>query len=341
MTSHARRPAWDGPTWRGLEAEGLAAYLLHATEAAAIAVQDHVGMGDPNAADAAAVAAMRAVLEEVPMRGRVVIGEGEKDEAPMLYSGEELGQGTEVAYEIGVDPLEGTKSTARGVEGAVSVICAAPVGALWASEASFYMDKLVAGPAAAGSIDIMAPVEHNLAQVAKAMDKRVDAVVAVVLDKPRHGELIARIRATGASVIAIPDGDVMGALRALLPGAAPGGGAASGADLAMGVGGSPEGVVTACAVKLLGGDMQARLAPQSAAELARVHQEGKDVGAVLSVDDLVASDQCLFVATGVTKGAVLDQPHPVAHAPRPHWKTHSVLVSPRHPGVFVTGSREA
>jgi fructose-1,6-bisphosphatase II len=187
----------------------------------------------------------------------------------------------------------------------------------------YYMEKLVVGPGAVGAIDIEQPIEKNLGSVAEALGKRVDELITIVLAKPRHGELIARIRATGAAVVEIPDGDVMGSLRALMP--------AGGIDLSVGVGGAPEGVVTACAVRLLGGDMQARLAPLSEAELTMIQEAGESPDRVLSLDDLVRSSDCAFVATGVTGGAILHQPRAVPGG----WLTSSVLVTPGQPGAIV------
>ena len=234
------------------DVEGLALHLLRSTQAAALACQDWVGRGDSKAADDAAVKALREVLSDVPGQGRVVIGEGEKDDAPMLYQGEEVGDGRGGAFELAVDPLEGTSYCAQGMEGSIAVVAAAPADTLWATS-SYYLDKLVVGAGAKGAIDLVASAADNLSSVAEALGKKVEELVVVILDKPRHEELIAEVRQAGAHVSAIPDGDVMGSLRALVPGA--------GADVAMGVGGSPEGVITACAARLLGGDMQARLAP--------------------------------------------------------------------------------
>ncbi|MGI8758416.1 MAG: class II fructose-bisphosphatase [Acidimicrobiales bacterium] len=306
----------------GYDPEALALHLLSTTEAAAMACLAWVGRGDKVAADDAAVAAMRTALAEVPGQGRVVIGEGEKDDAPMLYQGEELGTGSGAGWDLAVDPLEGTNYCARGAEGAIAVLSATPRGAMWGTS-GWYMDKLVVGPGAAGAIDITAPVEDNLRKIAEALGKPVEQLVTIVLDKPRHQELIRRIREAGAAVVEIRDGDVMGSLLALVPG--------GGADVSLGVGGAPEGVLTACATRLLGGDMQSRLAPQSDEERDLLAAEDVDVDAVLTLQDLVASDECTFVATGVTSSALLAAPEPTQWG----WRTRSLVLTPRHRPLFV------
>ncbi len=313
----------DETTVPTYDPEGAALHLLAGTQAAARACIPWVGRGDKNAADDAAVKAMRETLGEVPGRGRVVIGEGEKDKAPMLYTGEELGAGDEVTFEIAVDPLEGTDYAAQGVEGAISVVAAAPTGALWGAKAAYYMDKLVVGPDAAGAIDIDASAEENLSSVAEALGKKVRELVVVILDKPRHEDLIERVRKQGCAVVAIPDGDVMGSLRVLVPHGK--------ADLAMGVGGAPEGVITACATRLLGGGMQARPAPQSDDERSEMEKEGINVDRALHLDDLVGSPDCAFIATGVTTSALLPGPEPTPWG----WRVRSVLVTPKHKGVLA------
>lgn len=309
-------------TVEAFDPDNLALHLLVATQEAAMACVPWVGRGDKEAADAAAVAALRSSLAEVPGQGCVVIGEGEKDDAPMLYVGEELGTGTGAGWDLAVDPLEGTNYCARGAEGAIAVLSVAPRGTMWGTS-GWYMDKLIVGPGAAGKVDITAPVEDNLRRVAEALGKAVDDVVTIVLDKPRHIELIARIRAAGATVIEIRDGDVMGSLLALVPG--------GGADIALGIGGAPEGVLTACAARLLGGEMQGRLAPQSDEERALLANDGVDIDAVLLLDDLVADDACAFVATAVTNSALLHAPRPTVEG----WRTSSVIVTPRQRPLFV------
>ncbi len=309
---------------KAYDADALALHLLRSTQAAALASLEWVGRGDKNAADRAAVEAMRAVLAEVPGRGRVVIGEGEKDDAPMLYNDEEVGQGEGPSFDLAVDPLEGTTYCAQGLDGAIAVVAAAPPDSLWGTS-GYYMDKLVVGPRAKGAIDISASAEENLSRVGDALGKKAHEVTAVVLDRPRHEELIGRLRDLGAHVIAIPDGDVMGSLRVLVPG--------GGADLVLGVGGTPEGVITACATHALGGDMQARLAPQDDDERSQLEEEGVDLDRVLTLDDLVRSQGGVFAATAVTPTPLLAAPVRTPDG----WRTHSLVATPRHPALFVEG----
>ncbi len=312
----------QSPDGEAYGVDRLALYLLGATQAAALACVPWVGRGDKEAADGAAVAAMREVLGTAPGRGRVVIGEGEKDDAPMLYTGEEVGDGDGPSFELAIDPLEGTDYCASGLDGAISILAAGPPDSLWATS-GFYMDKLIVGPGAKGMIDVNAPVDQNLDRVAEALGKDVRDLVVVVLDKPRHEEVIAHIREKGAGVLAVPAGDVMGSLRVLLPN--------GGADLALGVGGTPEGVITACVTRLLGGDMQAKLAPQSGEERAGLEADETELDRVLAVNDLVRSGDCLFIATGITSNPLLPAPEQTPWG----WRTHSFVVTPRHPGLFV------
>jgi fructose-1,6-bisphosphatase II len=273
----------------------LALPLLDAATVAAARCYSWIGRGDKNAADHAAVEAMRGHLSTVPGRGVVVIGEGEKDKAPMLFAGEEIGTGTGPEFDMAVDPLEGTNLCARGWPGAITVLAAAPRHT-FAPIVGFYMDKLVVGPAGRGAIDINAPIEDNLASVAAAQGVKVSSLQVAVLAKPRHVELIARIRSTGAGVVEIPDGDVMAGLASLIPG--------GGIDLSAGIGGAPEGVITACAVRLLGGDMQGKPAPQSDEERQLVADAG-ELGRVFMLEDLAESDDGIFVASGVTGSVAL------------------------------------
>jgi len=273
----------------------LALPLLDAATVAAARCHAWIGRGDKNAADHAAVEAMRGHLSTVPGRGVVVIGEGEKDEAPMLFAGEEIGTGTGPEFDMAVDPLEGTNLCARGWPGAITVLAAAPRHT-FAPIVGFYMDKLVVGPAGRGAIDINAPIEENLASLAAAQGVKVSSLQVAVLAKPRHVELIKRIRATGAGVVEIPDGDVMAGLASLIPG--------GGIDLSAGIGGAPEGVITACAVRLLGGDMQGMAAPQSDEERQMVEAAG-EFGRVYHLGDLAESDDGIFVASGVTGSVAL------------------------------------
>lgn len=285
--------------------------LMAATQEAALACRPWVGRGEAKAADAAAVAALRATLAHCPGRGTVVIGEGEKDAAPMLFVGEQVGVGGEPAFDLALDPLENTSACASAGEGAVAVLAAAPAQTLWASPA-WYVDKLVVPARAAGAVDIRWPVERNLAAVAEARGKRVDELLAIVLDKPRHAELIARLRACDVAVALIPEGDILGALRVVLP--------EGDADLLLGVGGAPEGVITACTVRVLGGGMQVRLAPQSRDEAARLTAAGQSPEAVLGLDQLVSSDDCAVSITGITGSALLRAPRLQAGA----WTTESI-----------------
>jgi fructose-1,6-bisphosphatase II len=274
---------------------------LAATTGAALACRPHVGRGDKLAADGAATEAMRAALAGAPAIGTVVIGEGEKDDAPMLYNGERLGSGGP-DFDIAVDPLECTTFCAKGLPGSLATIAFAEQGTLLRPGPSFYMDKLVVPAEARGAIDITDPPEENVRRIAAALDKPVSALRAVVLDKPRHSDLIDRLRSVGISVATPSDGDVAGSLQALIP--------TYEIDLLMGVGGTPEGVMTACAAKAVGGGMQARLAPQSHAERRALAQAGLDAERVLGLDDLVAGE-AFFVATGVTGGVLLDAPRAV------------------------------
>jgi fructose-1,6-bisphosphatase II len=271
---------------------------VQATTRAALACQPFVGRGDKHAADGAATAAMRDVLAAAPAIGTVVIGEGEKDGAPMLYNGERLGAGG-ADFDIAVDPLECTTFCAKGLPGSLATIAFAEAGTLLRPGPSFYMDKLVVPAAARDAIDINDPAERNLSRIADALAKPVSELRAVVLDKPRHAELIERLRGAGLSVSTPSDGDVAGSLLALIP--------SCDADVLMGVGGTPEGVMTACAAEAIGGGMQARLAPQSEAERLALDEAGLDTDRVLELDDLVGG-RAFFAATGVTGGALVGAP---------------------------------
>ncbi|HWB73004.1 MAG TPA: class II fructose-bisphosphatase [Egibacteraceae bacterium] len=306
-----------------LDMDALAVHLLRGTQEAALACRPWVGRGDSDKADAAAVAAMREAFDTLPGRGTVVIGEGEKDEAPMLYIGESVGDGDGPAFDLAVDPLENTSACARAAEGAIAVVAAAPEGGLWGSPASWYMDKVVVGPAAVGAVEIDRPVEENLDSVAKALGKPVSELTTVVLDKPRHEDLIERIYAAGASIVLIPEGDVFGALRVMLPDTR--------ADALFGVGGAPEGVITAAFVRLLGGDMQASLAPQSDEEREKLADAGQEPGRPLQLDDLVSNAECCFVATSVTAGQILRGPTRTEAG----WRTQSFVSTPTQRRLVV------
>jgi fructose-1,6-bisphosphatase II len=275
----------------------LALELVRVTEAAAMAAGRWVGRGDKNGADGVAVNAMRVLISTVGMRGTVVIGEGEKDNAPMLYNGEVVGDGTGPECDVAVDPIDGTTLAAKGMSNAVSVLAVAPRGSMYDPSAVFYMEKLVTGPEAADVVDIRYPVAENIHQVAKAKGSKAEDVTVVLLDRPRHGSLVDEIRATGARIKFITDGDVAGAIMAARPD--------TGVDLLLGIGGTPEGIITACAMKCLGGVIQGRLWPQDGAERERAIDAGHDLDAVLATDDLVSGDDCFFVATGITDGELM------------------------------------
>ena len=275
----------------------LAMELVRVTEAAALASGRWVGRGMKNEGDGAAVDAMRQLINSVDMNGVVVIGEGEKDEAPMLYNGERVGTGVGAEVDIAVDPVDGTTLMAEGRPNAISVLAAAERGSMYDPSAVFYMKKIAVGPEAAGVIDIEAPVDYNIKAVAKAKGIEPSNVTVVVLDRPRHEELIADIRRAGAKVRMIRDGDVAGAVAAAKDDNA--------IDIMMGIGGTPEGIITACAMKCMGGEIQGILHPTSDEEIARVKATGYELGTVLSTNDLVTSDDCYFVATGVTNGDML------------------------------------
>ncbi|GAA3610237.1 class II fructose-bisphosphatase [Marihabitans asiaticum] len=275
----------------------LALELVRVTEAAAMAGGRWVGRGDKNQADGAAVEAMRAMIASVQMRGVVVIGEGEKDDAPMLYNGEEVGNGEGPECDVAVDPIDGTTLTAKGMTNAVSVLAVADRGSMYDPSAVFYMDKLVAGPEVADVVDIRLPVKENIRRVAKAKGEEAEDVTVVMLDRPRHEELAEQVRAAGARIRFISDGDVAGAIMAARP--------ETGIDLLLGVGGTPEGIITACAIKSLGGVIQGKLWPTDDEERQRALDAGHDLDAVLTTDDLVATDNCYFVATGITDGSLL------------------------------------
>jgi len=275
----------------------MALELVRATEAAAMAAGRWMGRGDKNASDNAAVNAMRYMLNTISMNGVVVVGEGEKDEAPMLYSGEVLGTGDEPPVDIAVDPIDGTRLLALGRPNAISVVALSERGTMYDPKHIFYMNKIAAGPEAAEVIDIEAPIAENLKGVAKALHKSVEDVTVVVLDRPRHEQIISEIRSAGARIRLIPDGDIAGALMTCRE--------ESGIDLLVGIGGSPEAVVSACALKCVGGNMQCKLWPRNSEEAARCRELGMDLRQVLSINDLVSSDNVFFAATGVTDGELL------------------------------------
>ncbi|WP_128433455.1 class II fructose-bisphosphatase [Streptomyces cyaneus] len=275
----------------------LALELVRVTEAAAMAAGRWVGRGDKNGADGAAVRAMRTLVHTVSMNGVVVIGEGEKDEAPMLFNGERVGDGTGAEVDIAVDPIDGTTLTAKGMPNAIAVLAAADRGSMFDPSAVFYMDKLVTGPEAADFVDINAPVSVNIRRVAKAKRSTPEDVTVVILDRPRHEGIIKEIRDAGARIKLISDGDVAGSIYALREG--------TGVDMLLGIGGTPEGIISACAVKCLGGTIQGKLWPKDDEERQRAIDAGHDLDRVLLTDDLVAGDNVFFVATGITDGELL------------------------------------
>ncbi|HEV7685257.1 MAG TPA: class II fructose-bisphosphatase [Acidimicrobiia bacterium] len=271
--------------------------LVRVTEAAAMAGARWMGRGDKDAADGAAVDAMRAVLSGVSMDGIVVIGEGEKDEAPMLYNGEAIGDGHPPLVDIAVDPIDGTTLTSLGRPNAIAVIALSERGTMFNPGPCVYMEKIATGPEAADAIDLTASVKANLKWVAKALRKDVADVTAVILDRPRHTEIIKECREAGARIRLIPDGDVAGAIMTAWP--------ESGADILFGVGGTPEGVIAACALKCLGGAIQGRLHARDEAERQKAIDMGYDLDRVLTLDDLVSGEDVFFSATGITDGELL------------------------------------
>jgi fructose-1,6-bisphosphatase II len=279
----------------------LAMELVRVTEAAAMAAGRWVGRGDKNGGDGAAVDAMRKLIGSVSMRGVVVIGEGEKDEAPMLFNGEEVGNGDGPDCDVAVDPIDGTTLMSKGMPNALAVLAVAERGAMFDPSAVFYMEKIAVGPEAADAIDITAPVPENIRRVAKARSIDVADVTVCILDRPRHAELVHQVRQTGARIQFISDGDVAGAIAAARPG--------TGVDMLLGIGGTPEGIIAAAALKCLGGAIQARLWPQDDAERAKAEAAGHDLDRVLTTTDLVSGDNVFFCATGVTGGDLLKGVH--------------------------------
>lgn len=271
--------------------------IVRATEAAAIAAEYWVGRGNKYKADEAAVNAMRAVLNKIEMEGTVIIGEGEKDEAPMLFNGEKLGCDSSLKMDIAVDPIDGTRLTSMGLSNALSVIAFAEHGTMYNPQHIFYMNKIATGPLASEAIDINKSPSDNIRSVAKSLKKSPEDVTVVVLDRPRHDELIKEIRSLNAKVKLIPDGDVAAALSTC--------NTDSGVDILMGIGGSPEAVIAACAIKCLGGNMQCKLWPQNDIERATCAEKKMDIDKVLKLNDLVKANNVFFAATGITDGDLL------------------------------------
>jgi len=275
----------------------LALELVRVTEAAAMAAGRWVGRGDKIGGDGAAVDAMRKLIGTVSMRGVVVIGEGEKDDAPMLFNGEEVGDGTGALCDVAVDPIDGTTLMAKGMPGSIAVIAVAERGSMFDPSAVFYMDKIAAGPEAADVVDITAPVAENIRRVAKAKHGHPEDVTVCILDRPRHAQLIEQVREAGARIRFISDGDVAGAISAARAG--------TGVDLLIGIGGTPEGIIAAAALKCMGGVMQAKLWPTDDDEKQRAIDAGHDLDRVLTTTDLVSGEDIFFCATGITDGELL------------------------------------
>ena len=275
----------------------LALELVRVTEAAALAAGRWLGRGDKEGADQAAVDAMRIVLQTVPMNGVVVIGEGEKDHAPMLYNGERIGDGSSPETDIAVDPIDGTTLTALGRGGALSVIAVAERGTMFDPGPCFYMEKLAVGPDAVGVIDVTKSATENLQAIAEAKGSSVRDLTVVILDRHRHADVIAEVREAGARIQLISDGDVAGAISTAWP--------SSGVDVLIGIGGTPEGVIAAAALKSMGGEIQGRLWPRNDAERQAAIDAGYDVDKVLTTDDLVRGENCFFAATGISGGEFL------------------------------------
>ncbi len=292
------QPAAPRPsTEQVLPDRNLAMELVRVTEAAALAAGRWVGRGDKNLADNAAVEAMRKVISSVAMDGVVVIGEGEKDEAPMLYNGERVGDGTGPQADVAVDPIDGTTPTAKGMDNSIAVMAVSERGTMYDPSAVFYMDKLVVGHDVADRVDIRLPIRENLRRIAKAKKRFVDDLTVIMLDRPRHERYTAEVREAGARLRFITDGDVAAAIAAARE--------ESSVDMLIGIGGTPEGIITACAMKAMGGVIQGKLWPKDDEERQKAIDAGHDLDRVLSTDDLVTGDNCFFVATGITTGELL------------------------------------
>lgn len=275
----------------------LALELARVTEAAAMAAGRFMGRGDKEGADQAAVNAMRSVLQTINMKGVIVIGEGEKDNAPMLYNGEQVGNGSPPEVDVAVDPIDGTRPLAFGRSNSLSTVALAPRGTMFDPGPFVYMNKLAVGPEAKGKINIEATITENLKVIAKAKNRSVEDLTTIILDRDRHREMIAEIRRAGARIRQIPDGDVAAALMTAWPD--------SGVDVLIGIGGTPEGVIAACALRAMGGEIQGKLFARDGDELRRGHEAGYDFDAILTMEDLVSSEDVFFAATGITDGELL------------------------------------
>ncbi|QBI52512.1 class II fructose-bisphosphatase [Streptomonospora litoralis] len=281
----------------GAPDRNLALELVRVTESAALAAARWVGRGDKNGADGVAVRGMRHMISTVAMNGTVVIGEGEKDDAPMLFNGESVGDGIGPDCDVAVDPIDGTRLTAMGMPNAIAVLAVAPRHSMFDPSAVFYMEKLATGPEAAAAVDITAPIADNVRAVARAKGVTPQDVTVMILDRPRHQEIVREVREAGARIRFITDGDVAGAIMAAR--------ANTGVDLLLGIGGTPEGIISACAMKCLGGTIQGRLWPTGDDERRKARDSGHDLDRVLTTDDLVASEDVFFAATGITDGELV------------------------------------
>jgi fructose-1,6-bisphosphatase II len=306
----------------------LAMELVRVTEAAALAAARWVGRGQKESADQAAVDAMRLMMHTVPMDGTVVIGEGEKDEAPMLYNGESIGDGSPPVVDIAVDPLEGTRLTAQGRPSALAVVALSERGTMFDPGPCVYMEKLAGGPRIADCLSLDQPLTEVVAKVAERKAAPVGEVTIVMLDRPRHEQAVEELRECGARIRFITDGDVAAALLAVSPG--------TGVDLLWGIGGTPEGVLSAAAIKCLGGQILGRLWPRDDEERSAAEQAGYDLDRVLDVGDLVGGDDAFFAATGVTDGDLL---HGVRYLDDGHASTHSLVMRSRSGTVRTIEAR--
>jgi fructose-1,6-bisphosphatase II len=305
----------------------LALELVRVTEAAAMAAARHAGRGDKERVDQAAVDAMRPVLGSIAMNGIVVIGEGEKDEAPMLYNGESVGSGDDPTVDVAVDPVDGTTLTAKNLPDALAVLAVAERGTMFDPGPFVYMEKLAVGRDAADAVDFEAPIEDNLARIARVKGKRPGELTVAILDRPRHRELIERVLTSGARIKYMLDGDVAGAIMAADP--------ESSVDVLVGIGGTPEGVIAACALKCLDGELFGRLYPRDDSERAAAVAAGYDVDRVMTSSDLVSGNDIFFAATGVTDGELLR-----GVRLRPPWMlTHSLSMRSRSGAVRVINAR--
>jgi len=282
---------------RSQPTRNLALELVRVTEAAALSSARFMGRGDKEGADGAAVNAMRVVLQSVDMNGIIVIGEGEKDNAPMLFNGEKVGNGSAPDVDVAVDPIDGTRPLAFGRTNSLATVSIAPRGAMFNPGPFVYMNKLAVGPEAKGHINIEKSITENLEAIAKAKHTDVEDLTTIILDRPRHNDMIAEIRKAGARIRIIPDGDVSAALMTAWPN--------SGVDVLIGIGGTPEGVLAACALRAMGGEIQGKLYARDDDELRRGREAGYDFDKVLTMDDLVSSEDVFFAATGITDGELL------------------------------------